>query len=125
MVAERKRTSPAVASAPGAVAVGGGQPGDGSSASVAESELKKVKTKPLRSEFFSGMEVTFCFGILPRAVALPHAAVMAETWRYRGQEIGGEQLAFLREFIAAHPTSSRWKLCFTRPGKERRGGICS
>ena len=35
---------------------------------------------------------------------------MAETWRYRGQEIGGEQLAFLREFIQAHPTSSRWKL---------------
>ena len=33
-----------------------------------------------------------------------------ETWRYRGQEIGGEPLAFLREFIAAHPTSSRWKL---------------
>jgi hypothetical protein len=35
---------------------------------------------------------------------------MAETWRYRGQEIGGEQIAFLREFIATHPTSSRWKL---------------
>ena len=35
---------------------------------------------------------------------------MAETWRYRGQEIGGEQLTFLREFIRAHPTSSRWKL---------------
>ena len=35
---------------------------------------------------------------------------MAETWRYRGQEIGDEQIAFLREFIAAHPTSSRWKL---------------
>jgi hypothetical protein len=35
---------------------------------------------------------------------------MTEIWRYRGQEIGGEQLAFLREFIAAHPTSSRWKL---------------
>src|SRR5437879_4643526 len=35
---------------------------------------------------------------------------MAETWRYRGQEIGSEQIAFLREFIAAHPTSSRWKL---------------
>src|SRR5712691_12474963 len=35
---------------------------------------------------------------------------MAEIWRYRGQEIDGEQLAFLREFIAAHPTSSRWKL---------------
>jgi hypothetical protein len=35
---------------------------------------------------------------------------MEETWRYRGQEIDGEQLAFLREFIRAHPTSSRWKL---------------
>ena len=34
----------------------------------------------------------------------------AETWRYRGQEISGEQIAFLREFIRAHPTSSRWKL---------------
>ncbi|MBZ5619262.1 MAG: hypothetical protein LAQ69_11145 [Acidobacteriia bacterium] len=34
---------------------------------------------------------------------------MAETWRYRGQEIDGVQV-FLREFIAAHPTSSRWKL---------------
>src|SRR5437868_9880865 len=35
---------------------------------------------------------------------------MPETWRYRGQEISGEQIAFLREFIRAHPTSSRWKL---------------
>src|SRR5262245_65821356 len=35
---------------------------------------------------------------------------MAETWRYRGQEISGEQIGFLREFIRAHPTSSRWKL---------------
>ena len=35
---------------------------------------------------------------------------MAETWRYRGQEIDSEQIAFLREFIGAHPTSSRWKL---------------
>jgi hypothetical protein len=35
---------------------------------------------------------------------------MAETWRYRGREIDSEQIAFLREFIAAHPTSSRWKL---------------
>jgi hypothetical protein len=33
-----------------------------------------------------------------------------ETWRYRGQEISSEQIAFLREFIEAHPTSSRWKL---------------
>ncbi|HKE24111.1 MAG TPA: DUF4338 domain-containing protein [Bryobacteraceae bacterium] len=31
-------------------------------------------------------------------------------WRYRGQEIDGEQLAFLREFIRTHSTSSRWKL---------------
>jgi Domain of unknown function (DUF4338) len=35
---------------------------------------------------------------------------MAETWRYRGQQIDGEQIAFLREFIRMHPTSSRWKL---------------
>ena len=35
---------------------------------------------------------------------------MGETWRYRGQEIGSEQIVFLRDFIAAHPTSSRWKL---------------
>ena len=35
---------------------------------------------------------------------------MGETWRYRGQEIGSEQIAFLREFIREHPTSSRWKL---------------
>jgi hypothetical protein len=35
---------------------------------------------------------------------------MAETWRYRGQEIGTEQIVFLREFIRTHPASSRWKL---------------
>ena len=35
---------------------------------------------------------------------------MAATWRYRGQAINSEQLAFLREFIRTHPTSSRWKL---------------
>ena len=35
---------------------------------------------------------------------------MAETWCYRGQEIASEQIAFLREFIRAHATSSRWKL---------------
>ena len=35
---------------------------------------------------------------------------MPETWRYRGQPIDREQLTFLREFIAAHPDSSRWKL---------------
>jgi len=37
---------------------------------------------------------------------------MPETgiWRYRGQTIGREQIAFLREFIREHPHSSRWKL---------------
>jgi hypothetical protein len=35
---------------------------------------------------------------------------MGETWRYRGQEISSEQIAFLREFIRTHATSSRWKL---------------
>src|SRR5437868_13780983 len=34
----------------------------------------------------------------------------AETWRYRGQAIDREQIAFLREFIQEHPHSSRWKL---------------
>src|SRR5712692_7951732 len=35
---------------------------------------------------------------------------MAETWRYRGQEIDSEQIAFLQEVIRTHPPSSRWKL---------------
>jgi len=35
---------------------------------------------------------------------------MAETWRYRGQEIDSQQLAFLKEFIRTHSASSRWKL---------------
>jgi len=35
---------------------------------------------------------------------------MPETWRYRGQSIDSQQVDFLREFIAAHPDSSRWKL---------------
>ena len=35
---------------------------------------------------------------------------MPETWRYRGQTISSEQIAFLREFIRARPESSRWKL---------------
>jgi hypothetical protein len=35
---------------------------------------------------------------------------MGETWRYRGQEISSDQIAFLREFIQAHSSSSRWKL---------------
>lgn len=35
---------------------------------------------------------------------------MPEAWCYRGQTIDREQVAFLREFIASHPDSSRWKL---------------
>jgi Domain of unknown function (DUF4338) len=35
---------------------------------------------------------------------------MGETWRYRGQEIGSDQIGFLREFIRTQATSSRWKL---------------
>jgi hypothetical protein len=34
----------------------------------------------------------------------------AETWRYRGQTIDREQIAFLREFIRERPGSSRWRL---------------
>jgi hypothetical protein len=57
---------------------------------------------------------------------------MAETWRYRGQEVTSEQIAFLREFIAAHPTSSRWKLsrqiCEALGWKQANGalrdGVC-
>src|SRR3989454_2010285 len=52
---------------------------------------------------------------------------MPETWRYRGQEIGSEQVAFLREFIQAHPGSSRWKLsrqlCETLGWKQANGAL--
>jgi len=52
---------------------------------------------------------------------------MGETWRYRGQEIGSEQIAFLREFIRTHATSSRWKLsrqlCETLGWKQANGAL--
>jgi hypothetical protein len=52
---------------------------------------------------------------------------MAETWRYRGQEISGEQITFLREFIRTHPTSSRWKLsrqlCEALDWKQANGAL--
>lgn len=35
---------------------------------------------------------------------------MPEEFRYRGQTINREQIAFLKNFITAHSTSSRWKL---------------
>jgi hypothetical protein len=52
---------------------------------------------------------------------------MPEQWRYRGQTIDGEQVAFLREFIAARPESSRWKLsrqlCETLGWKQPNGAL--
>jgi hypothetical protein len=52
---------------------------------------------------------------------------MPETWRYRGQEISSEQIAFLREFIRAHPASSRWKLsrllCEALDWKQANGAL--
>lgn len=35
---------------------------------------------------------------------------MPDQYRYRGQTITAEQLVFLKEFIASHPESSRWRL---------------
>jgi len=50
---------------------------------------------------------------------------MPETGRYRGQTICNEGVVFLREFIAAHPDSSRWKLsrqlCEERGWKQANG----
>ena len=52
---------------------------------------------------------------------------MPEQWRYRGQTVGSEQLTFLREFIAAHPDSSRWKLsrqlCEALEWKQANGAL--
>jgi hypothetical protein len=51
----------------------------------------------------------------------------AETWRYRGQTIDREQIAFLREFIREHPDSSRWKLsrqlCEALDWKQANGAL--
>jgi hypothetical protein len=73
---------------------------------VAESELKKV--------------LAFWLNFW-------HAAVMPETWRYRGEIIDGERIAFLREFIAAHAESSRWKLsrqlCQAMEWKQANGAL--
>src|ERR1017187_10334277 len=68
------------------------------------------KQKPRRCgeksvEITHNKRLAFCFPFW-------HAAVMPEAkiWRYRGQTIDREQIAFLREFIREHPTASRWKL---------------
>src|SRR5450759_4848883 len=58
-----------------------------------------------------------------------HAAVMpeTETWRYRGQTIASDQIAFLREFIREHPDSSRWmlsrQLCESLGWKQANGAL--
>src|ERR1700736_3302729 len=52
---------------------------------------------------------------------------MPEEWRYRGQTITSEQVAELREFIAAHRDSSRWKLsrqlCEARGWRQANGAL--
>jgi hypothetical protein len=52
---------------------------------------------------------------------------MPDAWRYRGQTISREQVVFLREFIATHPDSSRWKLsrqlCETLGWKQANGAL--
>jgi len=52
---------------------------------------------------------------------------MPEQWRYRGQTIDTGQLTFVREFLAAHPGSSRWKLsrqlCETLEWKQPNGAL--
>lgn len=52
---------------------------------------------------------------------------MGETWRYRGWEIDSDQIAFLREFIRTHATSSRWKLsrqlCAALGWKQANGAL--
>jgi len=52
---------------------------------------------------------------------------MPEEFRYRGQAISSEQVAFVRQFIATHPDSSRWKLsrelCETLGWKQANGAL--
>ena len=53
-------------------------------------------------------------GLTKKGLAFPevfcHTAAVAAPWRYRGRNIGEEEIAFLRQFIAEHPTLSRWAL---------------
>jgi hypothetical protein len=52
---------------------------------------------------------------------------MPESWRYRGQEVDRQQIAVIRDFIAAHPASSRWKvsrqLCEALGWKQANGAL--
>ena len=53
---------------------------------------------------------------------------MAAQWRYRGRNIGDEEIAFLRQFIAEHPALSRWalsrQLCEVWQWKQANGALC-
>ncbi len=53
---------------------------------------------------------------------------MAAQWRYRGRNIGEEEIVFLRQFIAEHPTLSRWalsrQLCEVWEWKQANGALC-
>ncbi len=53
---------------------------------------------------------------------------MAAQWRYRGRNIGEEEIVFLRQFIAEHPTLSRWalsrQLCEVWQWKQANGALC-
>lgn len=52
---------------------------------------------------------------------------MPDAWRYRGQTISRDEAGFIREFIAAHPASSRWKLsrqlCEALGWKQANGAV--
>ncbi len=53
---------------------------------------------------------------------------MAAQWRYRGRNLGEEEIVFLRQFIAEHPTLSRWalsrQLCEVWEWKQANGALC-
>ncbi len=53
---------------------------------------------------------------------------MAAQWRYRGRNISDEEVAFVRQFIAEHPTLSRWalsrQLCEVWQWKQANGVLC-
>jgi hypothetical protein len=53
---------------------------------------------------------------------------VAAQWRYRGRNVGEEEIAFLRQFIAEHPALSRWalsrQLCEVWQWKQANGALC-
>jgi hypothetical protein len=53
---------------------------------------------------------------------------VAAQWRYRGRNIGDEEIAFVRQFIAEHPSLSRWalsrRLCEVWEWKQANGALC-